>query len=189
MGPFRGRQPFIIPSPTRAIAAIPRRGVIGVSLTSAPIAKRKALSLAAARKMVAAAEAEAERNHWPGVVAVVDNGGWVILLERMDNPAMTASVELAAGKARSAALFKKPTQALEDDQPRSLRGDNRSRLHRDARWASGRRRRRALAASAPASRPQRKTNRSPSRTCRARTIVLPACWSATSRLARTCRLD
>jgi glc operon protein GlcG len=108
------RHPFIIPSPTRAIAAITRRGVIGVSLTSAPIAKRKALSLAAARKMVAAAEAEAERNHWPGVVAVVDDGGWVILLERMDNPAMTASVDLAAGKALSAALFKKPTQALED---------------------------------------------------------------------------
>ena len=64
--------------------------------------------------MVAAAEAEAERNHWRGVVAVVDDGGWVILLERMDHAAMTASVELAAGKARSAALFKKPTQALEE---------------------------------------------------------------------------
>ena len=44
----------------------------------------------------------------------VDDGGWVILLERMDHAAMTASVELAEGKARSAALFKKPTQALED---------------------------------------------------------------------------
>jgi glc operon protein GlcG len=64
--------------------------------------------------MVAAAEAEAERNHWGGVVAVVDDGGWLILLERMDHPAMTASVELAEGKARSAALFKKPTQALEE---------------------------------------------------------------------------
>jgi glc operon protein GlcG len=35
--------------------------------------------------MVAAAEAEAERNHWRGVVAVVDDGGWIILLERMDH--------------------------------------------------------------------------------------------------------
>jgi len=76
--------------------------------------QKQALSLAAARKMVAAAEAEAERNHWRGVVAVTDEGGWLILLERMDNPAMTASVELAAGKARSAALFKKPTAALEE---------------------------------------------------------------------------
>jgi glc operon protein GlcG len=60
------------------------------------------------------AEAEAERNHWRGVVAVVDDGGWVILLERMDHAAMTPCVELAEGKARSAALFKKPIQALEE---------------------------------------------------------------------------
>jgi glc operon protein GlcG len=80
----------------------------------AQLLEKKALSLEAARKMVAEAEAEAERNHWRGVVAVVDDGGWVILLERMDHAAMTASVELAAGKARSAALFKKPTQALEE---------------------------------------------------------------------------
>jgi len=80
----------------------------------AQLLEKKALSLEAARKMVRAAEDEAERNHWRGVIAVVDDGGWVILLERMDHPAMTASVELAEGKARSAALFKKPTQALEE---------------------------------------------------------------------------
>jgi glc operon protein GlcG len=80
----------------------------------AQLLQKKALSLEAARKMVAAAEAEAERNHWRGVVAVVDDGGWVILLERMDHAAMTASVELAENKARSAALFKKPTPALEE---------------------------------------------------------------------------
>lgn len=80
----------------------------------AQLLEKKMLSLEAARKMVRAAEAEAERNHWHGVVAIVDDGGWLILLERMDHAAMTASVELAAGKARSAALFKKPTQALED---------------------------------------------------------------------------
>jgi glc operon protein GlcG len=61
-----------------------------------------------------AAIAEAERHHWRGVVAVVDDGGWLILLERMDRAAMTASVELAAGKTRAAALFKKPSQELEE---------------------------------------------------------------------------
>jgi glc operon protein GlcG len=76
--------------------------------------EKKVLSLQAARLMVAAAEKEAERQHLRGVVAVVDDGGWVILLERMDNAAYTASVELAPAKARTAALFKKPTQALED---------------------------------------------------------------------------
>ena len=42
--------------------------------------EKKALGLEAARKMVAAADAEAERNHWRGVIAVVDEGGWLILL-------------------------------------------------------------------------------------------------------------
>jgi glc operon protein GlcG len=75
--------------------------------------EKKVLTLAAARKMVAAAEAEAERHHLAGVIAVVDDGGWLILIERMDHAAYTASVELAPGKARTAALFKKPSEALE----------------------------------------------------------------------------
>jgi glc operon protein GlcG len=79
----------------------------------AQLLEKKALSLEAARKMVAAAEAEAERNHWRGDIAVVDDGGWLIVLERMNHAAMTVSVELAAGKAQSAALFKRSTQALE----------------------------------------------------------------------------
>src|SRR5271155_3116249 len=81
---------------------------------TAQLADKKVITLAAARKMVAAAEAEAERNHWAGVIAVVDDGGWPILIERMDHAAYLASVELAPGKARTAALFKKPSQALED---------------------------------------------------------------------------
>jgi len=71
----------------------------------AQLLERKALSPAAARRMVAAAAAEAERNHWRGV--------WIILLERMDHAALTAGVELAPGKAQAAALHKKPSQALE----------------------------------------------------------------------------
>ena len=81
---------------------------------SAQLAEKKVLTLAAAQKMVAAAQAEAERNHLAGVIAVVDDGGWPILLVRMDNAAYVASVELAPGKARTAALFKKPSEALED---------------------------------------------------------------------------
>jgi glc operon protein GlcG len=80
----------------------------------AQFAQKKVLTLEIARTMVAAAEAEAERSHLAGVVAVVDDGGWPILIERMDHAAYLASVELAPGKARTAALFKKPSQALED---------------------------------------------------------------------------
>jgi glc operon protein GlcG len=76
--------------------------------------EKKALTLAAAQKIVAAAKAEAERHQLAGVIAVVDDGGWPILLVRMDNAAYIASVELAPGKARTAALFKKPTEALEN---------------------------------------------------------------------------
>ena len=99
-----------------AVAGILAVGVVVLLEPSGQrqLLQKRTLSLEAARKMVAAAETEAERNHWRGVIAVVDDGGWVILLERMDHAAMTASVELAEGKARSAALFKKPTQALED---------------------------------------------------------------------------
>jgi glc operon protein GlcG len=87
---------------------------LGTPEVSAQLAEKKVLTLAAAQKMVAAAQAEAERNHLAGVIAVVDDGGWPILLLRMDNAAYVASVELAPGKARTAALFKKPSQALED---------------------------------------------------------------------------
>jgi glc operon protein GlcG len=81
---------------------------------TAQLLEKKVLTLEAARKMVAAAEAAAERQNLRGVIAVVDDGGWTILIERMDNSAYTASVELAPAKARTAALFKKPSQALED---------------------------------------------------------------------------
>jgi glc operon protein GlcG len=85
-----------------------------VGQASAQLAEKKVLTLAAAQQMVAAARAKAEQNHLAGVIAVVDDGGWPILLLRMDNAAYVASVELAPGKARTAALFKKPSQALED---------------------------------------------------------------------------
>jgi glc operon protein GlcG len=81
---------------------------------TAQFAEKKVLTLDIARKIVAAAESEAARSHIAGVVAVVDDGGWPIVVERMDHAAYVASVELAPGKARTAALFKKPSQALEE---------------------------------------------------------------------------
>jgi glc operon protein GlcG len=75
---------------------------------------KKVITLATAERIVAAAKAEAERNRLAGVIAVVDDGGWLILLVRMDDAAYVASVELAPGKARTAALFKKPTEVLEN---------------------------------------------------------------------------
>lgn len=80
----------------------------------AQFAQKTVLTLEIARAIVAAAESEAARNHLARVVAVVNDGGWPILIEPMDHAAYLASVELAPGKARTAALFQKPSQALED---------------------------------------------------------------------------
>jgi glc operon protein GlcG len=79
-----------------AVGVAPAMAVLPGTHAQAQLLDKKALSLEAARKMVAAAEAEAEHNHWRGVLAVVDDGGWLILLERMNHVAMTASVELEA---------------------------------------------------------------------------------------------
>jgi hypothetical protein len=80
---------------TIGLALILTALAISAQHASAQLAEKKVLTLAAAQKMVAAAQAEAERNHLAGVIAVVDDGGWLILLVRMDNSAFVASVELA----------------------------------------------------------------------------------------------
>ena len=79
-----------------------------------PLPTRPVLTLPAARSIVAAAESRARSEGWPAVIAVVDSGGLLILLERMDDAPLLAGVELASGKARTAALFRKPSGALED---------------------------------------------------------------------------
>jgi uncharacterized protein GlcG (DUF336 family) len=71
-----------------------------------------ALSLADAKTMAAAARAEAERNNWNVVIAIVDDGGHLIYFERMDGT-QKASCLVAQEKARTAILFKRPTVALE----------------------------------------------------------------------------
>jgi len=87
------------------IAIVCRIALAAVALVPPPSAaqfsEKKVLTLEIARKIVATAESEAERRHLAGVVAVVDDGGWPILIERMDHAAYLASVELAPGKART----------------------------------------------------------------------------------------
>ena len=71
-----------------------------------------ALTLADAKLMADAARAEAERNGWRVVIAIVDDGGHLIYLERMDGT-QKASSTVAPEKARTAILFKRPSAALE----------------------------------------------------------------------------
>ncbi len=71
------------------------------------------ITLEHARKISAAAQQEAQRNGWLMVVAIMDAGGHLVLLERMDG-AQFGSVQVAQDKARSAVAFRRPTKAFHD---------------------------------------------------------------------------
>jgi uncharacterized protein GlcG (DUF336 family)/mannose-6-phosphate isomerase-like protein (cupin superfamily) len=79
----------------------------------AQIAEKKTLTLAGAQKVIAAAVAEAHRLKTGGAIAVVDDGGNLMALERIDGT-FAAGARISTGKARTAALFKKPTRAFEE---------------------------------------------------------------------------
>jgi glc operon protein GlcG len=74
---------------------------------------KKMLTLEAARVAMSAAEAEALRNKWNVVIAVVDDGGHTVLLQRLDH-AQTSSIETAVAKARAAVAWKRPSRLLEE---------------------------------------------------------------------------
>ena len=74
---------------------------------------KKALTLEAARVAVSACEAEAQRNNWRVVIAVVDDGGHPILVTRLDG-AQWSSISTAIEKARAAIAWKRPTRLLEE---------------------------------------------------------------------------
>jgi len=71
------------------------------------------ISVDNAKKAAAAALAEAVKNHWTMAVAIVDPNGTLIYYEKMENTQI-ASADVAIDKARSAALYKRPTKALQD---------------------------------------------------------------------------
>jgi len=71
------------------------------------------VSLETARKATAAAIAEGKKNGWTVAVAVVDPGGVLVYFERLDGT-LTASSDIAIGKARTAAAFKRSTKLFED---------------------------------------------------------------------------
>jgi Haem-degrading len=111
---------------------------------AAQFAEKKILTLDIARKMVAAAESEAVRNHLAGVVAVVDDGGWLILQERMDHAAYVASVDQRRAVARQSphcgVVQEAEPGARGRYQPRPHCGGHDARLHKDAGRPSNRRR-------------------------------------------------
>ena len=89
--------------------------LVALSLSArAQVAEKKSLTLEGAEKVIAAARAYAKQNNAPGgVIAVVDEGGNLMALERLDGT-FAAGATISIGKARTAVLFKKPTKFFED---------------------------------------------------------------------------
>ncbi|HEV8436548.1 MAG TPA: heme-binding protein [Methylomirabilota bacterium] len=71
------------------------------------------ISLDQAKKAMAGAEAEARKNNWNVVIAIVDSGGNLVMLQRMDNTQF-GSIEVAKQKAHTAVAFRRPTKVFQD---------------------------------------------------------------------------
>lgn len=84
-----------------------------VSAAQAPLASKQTLTLDGARRVVASAEDYAKAHNTTGVIAVVDDGGNLMAVERIDGT-FSAGANISIGKARTAVLFKKPTKVFED---------------------------------------------------------------------------
>ena len=94
------------------IAAISVASAFGVSAQALPYGAP--ISIDNAKKASAAALAEAKKNNWTHAVAITDPAGVLIYYERMDGT-QNAAEDVAPAKARSAARFKRPTKAFQDD--------------------------------------------------------------------------
>lgn len=87
--------------------------VVAAFSAQAQLADRKAMTLVEARKAVAAGLEEARKNNWSVVVAVVDDAGMIISVDRQDNVGRPLA-DIAVGKARTAALFRRPSGVMEE---------------------------------------------------------------------------
>lgn len=80
---------------------------------NAQVLDRKTLSLEAAHKVMAGAIAEAKANNWLVNIAIVDDSGNLLNFQRMDG-ALTGSIDVSIGKARTAALYRRSTKVFEE---------------------------------------------------------------------------
>lgn len=80
---------------------------------SAALPEKSVLTLSAAKSIAAAAEVEAVKRKAAVVIVVVDDGGYLLVLNRLDDT-QVASVEVGIGKARTAAIFRRPSKVFED---------------------------------------------------------------------------
>jgi glc operon protein GlcG len=94
-------------------ACVAGLALVASAASQAQLADKKALTLQIAKQVAAAAEQAATANHNHMFVLIVDDGGNLMYMERMDD-AQLGSFNVALGKARSAVFFKRPTKMFED---------------------------------------------------------------------------
>jgi glc operon protein GlcG len=86
------------------------------------------ITLEAAKKVMAAAEAEAVKNNWNVVITILDSGGNMVMMHKFDDTQL-ASISIAEGKARTALMFKQPSKNLEEAIAAGGRGLRFTPLH------------------------------------------------------------
>jgi glc operon protein GlcG len=87
--------------------------IAAATLDAQQLSTKKSLNLAVTKVIVAAAEKEATKNGWAMFIAVIDDGGVLTTVERMDD-AQIGSLDVAIGKAQTSLKFKRPSKAFED---------------------------------------------------------------------------
>ena len=95
------------------IVALAALLIAPASVAQSQLLDKKVLTLEAADEVAAAAETEAKKRNSTVVIVVVDDGGYPLVLKRL-NDTQVASVEVGIGKARTAAIFRRPSREFEE---------------------------------------------------------------------------
>lgn len=104
---------------TRIAGAVLAVFALAAALRADQLGQKKVLTLAIAKQIAAAAEQEGIKDKWIGTIAIVDDAGNLIYLERMDD-SLISSIDLATEKARVAVKYGRPTKTFRD----SIAGGN-----------------------------------------------------------------
>jgi len=96
-----------------ALAVVLTVGLAAAQQPAPPMAYGSPINLEQAKKVMAGAEAEAKKNNWPVAIVILDSGGQMVMMQRLDNT-QWGSVDIAKEKARTAVALRRPTKVLQD---------------------------------------------------------------------------
>ena len=96
-----------------ALAVVLTVGLAAAQQPAPPMAYGSPINLEQAKKVMAGAEAEAKKNNWPVAIVILDSGGQMVMMQRLDNT-QWGSVDIAKEKARTAVALRRPTKGLQD---------------------------------------------------------------------------